>query len=251
MKIAITKNEFNLILKKQNHPVFLLDDDSQEIIEKQSGSDILYRYKIKDISTNKEYFMEVVFNSSYEDFHDEPQGGDFYIDKEKKDSYDKHGNPLTEKNNIEEKKENLNPTQTIINQYNQLKEKDLIQSCDLNLVLKTFTTDEIVTVFGMAFDIVVVNKKTSTFADCTNFQNEFIRPLALKYQFNLQDLFHVTWQGVISYAKVNKIRSKNIAIQHYLLNKEILDTGGLTLNINKKDVFFDKATLNVIKKLPL
>lgn len=241
-KIALTKNEFNLILKKESHPVYIAEDD-YEIIEEQSGCDILRRYNVINNETKEVHIIEVVYNSSYGDFQDEPQDGDFYIDPNKEDIYNSLGELLREK----EPEPELTPLDVMLNTYNDMKEKGVLKETDLNGLLALLSEKEIENIYGTIYDLTVTNKNSATWSDVTSFQHEIIYPIAVKYSLNVDYLWQNTWHDAINY----KEKAKSSFLKHYLLNKEMVNYGGLMVQIDGREVFIKNKDLEMIRSLPL
>jgi hypothetical protein len=249
-KIALTKNEFNLILKKESHPVYIAEDD-YEIVEEQSGCDLLRRYNIINDETKEVHIMDVVYNSSYGDFQDEPQDGDFYIDPDKEDIYDSLGELLSEKEPEPEPEPELTPLDIMFNTYNDMKDKGVLKETDLNGLLALLSEKEIEDIYGTIYELTVTKKDSATWADVTAFQHEIIYPTAIKYSLNADYLWRHTWHDAINYKEKAKYSRKASFLKHYLLNKERANYGGLMVQIDGREVFIKNKELEMIRSLPL
>lgn len=120
MTIEITKNEFDLILA-ESHPEYKTGE--REYVEHGRGADVHYSIPVTRISDGKLLDLVVIYNGDIGGYHDFMHDGDFSIDREKYDIYDRYGKPIEKlREDVKEKSESFRDV------YKKMKESGELKS---------------------------------------------------------------------------------------------------------------------------
>lgn len=227
-KIALTQNEFNLLLR-ENHPEFDSCTSRNNWIEDGSGCDRVFEREVIRHSDSKTFVVSFIHNNSLEDYQDwiHDSDCDFYIDDLKKDIYDSRGNIKVEKNikeNIVDSKE-----KTILDIYHEMEgngEIDIYESDNwFNIDSNDFV--ELVEKVNRVFD------KSDSY-EILDFRNDTYQ-CAVKNKINSNRIFAETFKN----QKLRGISKERIRTfidgKKSLFNSEKIDVviQGVTISISK------------------
>lgn len=233
-KIALTQNEFDLILR-ENHPEYDSCNSRNRWIENGSGCDVVFERDVIRESDKAVLVISFIENSSIGDYQDwiHDSDCDFYIDENKKDIYDSRGQIIKESPVVEpEIKEKTNEEI-----YNEMKERGEIPDIkDLSwLDVDTDTLVELVKMTIESFDPKTEVRHYHV--------GRRVFELAIKQKLNADRL----WGEVFQNVKLHKISEKRIR-EFFEHRKSLRKDNTITVVINGVKTKISKTDANKIAK---
>lgn len=233
-KIAITENEFFLILERESHPRY--EASQPEHVENYKAYNEIIRVDVTDLETKEVYSLEAMRHHELGYVLADIQGGDFYIDSDKEELYTSDGKLLAD---IPPEPV---PEKTRQDFYDEMKENnELTIPKNMEHVYSLVSLEELKELIVALIPFVGKNKKVK-FSLFDNLSKVYFN-IAFENKIEVDHMRAIIQRDMEEFKKDKKARTESHFIKHYtaMYNLEIdgfveVEIGGKMVKINKKEL---------------
>lgn len=239
-KIAITENEFFLILQRESHPRY--EASEPEHVENYKSYNEIIRVYVTDKETDDLYSLEAMRHHELGYVLADIQGGDFYIDSDKEELYTSDGKLLAD---IPPEPV---PEKTRQDIYDEMKENDeLTIPKDMEHIYSLVSLEELKELIVALIPFVGRNKTVSG-SLFINLSKVYFG-IAFENKIEVDHMRAVIQRDMREFKKDKKARTESHFIKHYTAMYTLKIDGFVDVEIGGKMVKINKKELDNIQKI--